>query len=157
MERRTAGVSLLLRRAARGGFDTYGTAVALVGAALVATLVATGESVPFGDWRYWLMALLVLAGELIPIDVPRRDGVDRVAISTAFAFAVLLQFGLLPAVAAYAAASVLADALARLSPLKIAFNAAQYSLSLAAAALMLSLAGHPAPIGDLGDALPAVF
>jgi diguanylate cyclase (GGDEF)-like protein len=157
MERRTAGVSVLLRRAARGGFDTYGTAVALVGAALVATLVATGESVPFGDWRYWLMALLVLAGELVPIDVPRRDGVDRVAISTAFAFAILLQFGLLAAVVAYVGASVIADSLARLSALKIAFNAAQYALSLAAAALVLSATGHAAPIGDLGDTLPAVL
>ena len=51
----------------------------------------------------------MLVGELMPIDVPRRDGADRVAISTAFAFAVLLQFGLMPAVLAYAAASAIAD------------------------------------------------
>jgi diguanylate cyclase (GGDEF)-like protein len=157
MDRRAGGVSVLLRRAARGGFDTYGIGVAFAGVCLLATLVATGNAAAFADWRYWLMALLVLAGELIPIDVPRRDGVDRVAISTAFAVAVLLQFGLLPAVVAYAAASVIADWRARLSPLKIAFNAAQYSLSLAAAALVLTLTGHPAPIGDLGDALPAVL
>src|SRR6476620_11994140 len=115
MERRSSGVTFLLRRASRGRFDTYGWAVSVVGVALVAALIATGETIPAGDWRYWLMALLVLAGELIPIDVPRRDGFDRVAISTAFAFAVLLEFGLLPAVVAYAAASMIADVRAGLS------------------------------------------
>jgi diguanylate cyclase (GGDEF)-like protein len=141
----------------RGGFRAYGTAVSVVGAALACALIATGESAPAGDWRYWLMAGLVLVGELIPIDVPRRDGADRVAISTAFAFAILLQFGLLPALAAYAVASAIADAVARLAPLKVAFNAAQYGLSLAASALVLGLLGTPAPIGAVGEALPAVL
>src|SRR5687768_18541251 len=97
------------------------------------------------------MALLVLAGELIPIDVPRRDGVDRVAISTAFAFAILLLFGLLPAIVAYAAASALADVSARLSALKVAFNAGQYALSLAAAALVLTLLGREPPVTEIGE------
>src|SRR4051794_1128738 len=110
----------------RGGFRSYGSTVSVVGAALACALIATGERVPAADWRYWLMAVLVLVGELIPIDVPRRDGADRIAISTAFAFAMLLQFGLLPAVAAYAISSVIADAVARLALLKITFNAAQY-------------------------------
>src|SRR4051812_6131744 len=109
MERRAPGVSLQHRRAARGRFATYGLIVSLAGIGLAVALVATGETVPLGDWRFWLMASLVLVGELIPIDVPRREGADRVAISTAFAFAILLQFGLLPAVAAYAASSVIAD------------------------------------------------
>ena len=76
-----------------------------LGAILLCALAVTGEPLPLGDWRFWLMGALVLVGELMPIDVPRRDGADRVAISTAFAFAMLLQFGLLPAVLAYAAAS----------------------------------------------------
>ena len=61
-------------------------------------LAVTGEPLPLGDWRFWLMAASC-SRELLPIDVPRRDGADRVTISTAFAFAVLLLFGLLPAVA----------------------------------------------------------
>ena len=75
-----------------------------------------GESVPLGDWRFWLMAALVLVGELMPIDVPRRDGVDRVAISTAFAFAILLSSGCCRRSLAYAAASAIADVHARLPP-----------------------------------------
>ena len=113
-----------------------------IAGALVATaLIVTGETVPVGDWRFWLMALLVLAGELIPIDVPRRDGVDRVAISTAFAFAILLLFGLLPAVVAYAAASAIADVRARLSAAEGRLQrGASTRSSLAAAALVLAAA-----------------
>jgi len=90
----------------RRGFGAYGAIVSALGAVLVCALFVAGEPLPLGDWRFWLMAALVLVGELMPIDVPRRDGADRVAISTAFAFAMLLEFGLLPAVLAYAAASV---------------------------------------------------
>ena len=156
MERRP-GVPVFFNRAARSGFEAYGAGVSIAGALVATALIATGESVPVGDWRFWLMALLVLAGELIPIDVPRRDGVDRVAISTAFAFAILLLFGLLPALVAYAAASALADVRARLSALKVAFNAGQYGLSLAAAALVLALLGHEPPVADIGSALAPVL
>ena len=41
MERRLAGVTFHIRR---GGFDSYAATVSLVGAALVAALVATGET-----------------------------------------------------------------------------------------------------------------
>ena len=86
MERRAPGVSLHLFRAVRGGFAAYGAIVSLVGAALAVALLVTGESVPLDDWRFWLMAALVLVGELLPIDVPRRDGarprddLDRVRV-----------------------------------------------------------------------------
>src|SRR3954452_25233002 len=101
--------------ALRRGFGVYGATVSALGAILVCALVVSGGPLPLDDWHFWLMAGLVLVLELVPIDVPRRDGADRVAISTAFAFAMLLQFGLLPAVLSYAAASAIADAHARLS------------------------------------------
>jgi diguanylate cyclase (GGDEF)-like protein len=143
--------------ALRRGFGVYGATVSALGALLVCALVVAGGPLPLDDWHFWLMAALVLVVELIPIDVPRRDGADRVAISTAFAFAMLLQFGLLPAVLSYAAASAVADAHARLSLVKVTFNAAQYALSLAASALVLSALGHQAPIGAISEALPAVL
>jgi diguanylate cyclase (GGDEF)-like protein len=141
----------------RRGFGAYGATVSALGAAVLCALALAGESLPLGDWRFWLMAALVLVGELMPIDVPRRDGADRVAISTAFAFAMLLEFGLLPAALAYAAASVIADVHARLSLVKITFNAAQYALSLAASALVLQALGDAAPISSIASALPAVL
>ena len=39
------------------------------------------------------LSVFVLAGELLPIPVPRRRGLARVTISAAFAFAILLRFG----------------------------------------------------------------
>jgi len=141
----------------RRGFGAYGAIVSALGAVLVCALFVAGEPLPLGDWRFWLMAALVLVGELMPIDVPRRDGADRVAISTAFAFAMLLEFGLLPAVLAYAAASAIADVHARLSLVKVTFNASQYALSLAASALVLQALGEPAPISSIASALPAVL
>src|SRR5215208_8225158 len=148
------GVSTNTAPASRRGFGAYGATVSGLGALLLCALAVTGDPLPLGDWRFWLMGALVLVGELMPIDVPRRDGADRVAISTAFAFALMLEFGLLPAVLAYAAASVIADAHARLALVKVTFNAAQYGLSLAASALVLAALGHEAPIGSIAGALP---
>ena len=143
--------------APRRGFGAYGVTISALGAAVVCVLAVTSGGLPLGDWRFWLMAALVLVGELMPIDVPRRDGADRVAISTAFAFAMLLEFGVLPAVLAYAAASAIADVHARLAPVKVTFNAAQYSIALAASALLLEALGHAAPISSIASALPAVL
>ena len=74
--------------------------------------------------------------------MPRRRGLTRVTISAAFAFAILLRFGLAPAVLIYVSSSVVADLAGRVSPLKTLFNAAQYVLAMVAAAAVLKLAGE---------------
>src|SRR5947209_20238185 len=67
------------------------------------------------QWRvdppvlFSLLAAFVLAGELLPIPVPRRNGLTTVTISTAFAFAMLLRFGLATATLVYVASAVIAD------------------------------------------------
>jgi diguanylate cyclase (GGDEF)-like protein len=137
-------------------FRAYALAVTLAGVAAVVAAGLLTPGVPTGDWRWWMFAGLVVLSELRPVDVPRREGVDRVTVSTAFSFAALLLFGLFPALLAYVAAAVVADAAARLAPLKLLFNAAQYGLALAAAGLVLDvLAGGVEPVG-VGSALPAV-
>jgi len=143
------------RPVADRAFRRYAAVVTAGGAGAIAVAAAGAPAVPLDDWRWWLFAALVLLGELAPIDVPRRDGLDRVALSTAFGFAGLLLFGPLPALIAYAAGSVVADAAARLSPLKLLFNAAQYALSLAAASAVLAALGATAPVA-VGDVLPAI-
>jgi len=92
-----------------------------------------------------LLSAFVLIGELLPIPVPRRNGLTTVTISTAFAFAMLLRFGLAPAMWVYVASTVLADAGRRGSPVKVLFNAAQYALAISAAAGVLALAGDQPP------------
>ena len=133
-------------------FVVYALAVSIAGFALTIELAA-GATVPVEDWRYWLFAGLILVGELMPVDVPRRDGRDRVTISGAFAFAVLLLFGLLPALLAYAGASAIADLVGRLSPLKVAFNAAQYALAVAGAGAAMELLGQQLPVDTINGAL----
>jgi diguanylate cyclase (GGDEF)-like protein len=107
--------------------------------------------------RLALFAVLVLVGELLPIEVPRRYTPDRMTISTAFAFAILLEFGPLPAIAVYAVASAVADVVARSSPATVMFNVAQYVVSLAAAAVGLVVVAGTAPVADIGAHLPAVL
>jgi diguanylate cyclase (GGDEF)-like protein len=107
--------------------------------------------------RFWLLALFVLAGELLPIPVPRRHGLDKVAVSTAFAFAVLLCAGVLPALVVYAAASAIADLSARTAPIKVVFNSAQYVLSLAGAGVVLMVAGAASPVALDTGVVPAIL
>jgi diguanylate cyclase (GGDEF)-like protein len=104
-----------------------------------------------------VLSAFVLAGELLPIPVPRRRGLTRVTISAAFAFAILLRFGAGPAVLVYVASSVVADLAGRLTALKTLFNAAQYVLAMVAAAAVLHIAGA-LPLGRITSGeLPTVL
>ena len=149
-----AATSRVLRRS---DFALYVAATAALAVAALAFLPWVSE------WQVddpvLLVALsgFVLVGELLPIPVPRRRGLARVTISAAFAFAILLRFGPGPAALVYVASSVIADLAARLSPLKILFNAAQYLLAVVAAAGVLLLA-HSLPMGPItGPELPIVL
>ena len=69
------------------GFTALTVVAAVGSAAALAWTVGWHLGAP---GRFWLLALFVLAGEFLPIPVPRRHGLDKVAVSTAFAFAALL-------------------------------------------------------------------
>jgi diguanylate cyclase (GGDEF)-like protein len=134
--------------------------VTLVAAAAAASLIA----LPWvRDWRigdpalFVVLSLFVLAGELLPIPVPRRRGLARVTISAAFAFAILLRFGPGPAILIYVSSSVIADVAARVTPLKTLFNAAQYVLAMVAAAAVLRLAGGLPMASITSGELPTVL
>ncbi|HYI17502.1 MAG TPA: EAL domain-containing protein [Solirubrobacteraceae bacterium] len=136
-------------------FRGYALITAAGGLAALPLLGLAGDAV--WDWRLLVIGAIVLLGELLPIDVPRREGLDRVTTSSAFALAALLLLGPLPAAVALAAASIVADGLvARMPFVKVAFNAAQYVLSLAAAAAAVSLTGAPLPLESLQDSLVQV-
>ncbi len=123
----------------------YFCCVVVTGALIaLAAVVALGQSTPVPELTLLFLLTLCLLGELLPIRLARRDDYDAITVSSGFAFALMLVGGPVVAVLAYAAVSALADAVARLSPVKIAFNAAQYVLSMAAAAAVLALATDPA-------------
>ena len=114
---------------------------AVIGGALVAlALVAVlGEVGAVPQLTLVVLVALCLLGELLPIRLARRDDYDAITVSSGFAFALMLVGGPVVALVAYAAVSAFADAVARRSPVKISFNAAQYVLSMAAAAAVLAL------------------
>ena len=120
----------------------YCVAVAVVGVALLAVLIAA-TPIDF-DGRVLAFAALsisVLIGELFPLELPRRSGDGEVTVSVMFSFALMLGVGLLPAVAAQLVASVVQDRIARKPWWQVGFNIGQYTLSLAAAAGVLWFAG----------------
>ncbi|MFN2616033.1 MAG: putative bifunctional diguanylate cyclase/phosphodiesterase [Thermoleophilaceae bacterium] len=128
-----------------------------------AAAAASAIALPRADWggswtggRFWLLAACLLAGELLPIQLPHRGARDSVALSTAFAFALLLSTGVAPALVAYASAALIAGGVRRCTPSETIVRAAQYVLCLAGAGLTLDLLGHAAPVADVGDALPTI-
>jgi signal transduction histidine kinase len=125
----------------------YVAATSAAGLSLVVLLAARGglRAAATAPTAYWLLAGLLLASELKPITIPNRDGSYSFTISTTFAVALLLGWGLGAAVVAYALASVVGDLAHGRPPRAVAFNAAQYALTLATAAVAYHLLGGTVP------------
>jgi len=94
------------------------------------------------------LAALAVLGEFVRIRVFRRAAEGELTLSTAFSFAVLLAGGALAACAVLAIASVAADVHARKPAARVWFNAAQYVLSMAGAAIILAVVSG-VPIGTV--------
>ena len=105
---------------------------------LAAIAMAGGRFLEDMDATAWVLVCFLVLGELLPIRLAGHD--DEVTTSTAFSFALLFAVGLAPAAIAQALASMLADIRLRKSPATTMFNAGQYTISLAAASLVLFLA-----------------
>jgi diguanylate cyclase (GGDEF)-like protein len=110
-----------------------------------------------GEPALWFFAALVLVGELLPIQVPHRYSYDRVHVSTAFAFTILIAFGSAPALVVYGVCSVIADRAHRTPAIISVFNAGQYVLAMGAAGGVLSLLGSGPPVDSVASALPGVL
>ena len=141
----------------------YVLVVAGGGTLLLAWLLFTRglETFRAADQVYWLLALLVLLGELRPIQVRRGDEGGEINTAPAFSVALLFAAGLPGAVFAQVVGSLVADGLARKPPVRALFNVGQYVLALAAGGAVLDVfagAGWntPAPGIQTGD-LPAVL
>jgi PAS domain S-box-containing protein len=139
------------------GFNvlTEVTVVAAAGSAAVFALTSGWQV--HSPARFWVLTFFVVIAELLPIPVPGRQGRDKVTVSTAFAFAVLLSVGVLPACAVYAAASVIADLSARTAATKVVFNAAHYVLAVAAGGAVLALGGLTPPVAITTSHVPLVL
>jgi diguanylate cyclase (GGDEF)-like protein len=110
---------------------------------------------------FWMVAGLVVLAELRPLPATRALDADGLVVSTTFLFAVLLQWGLAPAVVLQVVAVVLAGIGRRTAWWRSAFDVARYVLGWAAAHVVMDLAGRHVDVGNpvplTGAALPAVL
>ena len=140
------------------GLRLYVGAVTAAGLALLAVALLHRAPGLLGtvDATFVLLALLLVAAELRHITVHRSGGaVEAISLSGAFACALLLHDHWSLVVGVLALASVLDDVRCRSRAWKAAFNAGQYTLSVAGAALVLH-AFERAPEGLAGGWLPIV-
>src|SRR5215471_21775031 len=122
----------------------YFTAVSVLGAALlIATAPAMARSLIglTGSAMFWVVGALVLAGEAWRIVTPGRSVPESPAVSRTICVAALLFWGFPAAALLRATATAVVGVAQRNAPQRVAFNAAQLSISLGAAGLVLHVAG----------------
>jgi diguanylate cyclase (GGDEF)-like protein len=108
-----------------------------------------------GKPMFWVVGGMILAGEVWRIDIPGRGPGEAAAAARSITVGAMLFWGFPIAVLLRAIAVVVGGVAQRHTPQRVAFNAAQLSLSLGAAALALLAFGvnpmphHPwRPAGD---------
>src|SRR4051794_24267315 len=142
---------------ARRKLDRFVLAVCLAGAGMAVTLVLSALTfAPVHLTRAMLvLSLALVLGELRPVKVARGEqGDDEITISSTFAMALVITGPLAVAVAAQTGA-VLFDDLRRGKPMKrVAFNVAQYTLTLVAARAVYALVAARPYFGTGGTMTP---
>lgn len=107
--------------------------VALAVLVCVRPLLALPDGLPELPAAFWVMAALAVGCDARPFVPPGRRQTSAVFPSTCFTFAILLGWGLGPAVAVQAVAVVVSGWRMGHAPWRTAFNAGQYACALAAA------------------------
>ena len=110
--------------------------------------------------EFWILALAIIAGEFIRIEIAHGRETSVVTVGDPFTLALLFSFGLGPALVVKVIASLLDDASRRQVWWKTLFNAGQFSLTLSAAYMAAMLAsGESALIRPLEahDILPTLL
>jgi diguanylate cyclase (GGDEF)-like protein len=136
--------------------NSYVTAVIAIGAVCGIGIVVDGV----GDFslvltpEIGLFALCALIGDCLPLKVFTRGAEGEITTSTCFAFAALLAAGPVAALLALVAANLIVDVYRRKAAQKVAFNIAQYAISVAAAGVVLKLTTE-LPRADAPHMLPS--
>jgi diguanylate cyclase (GGDEF)-like protein len=129
-----------------GAVSIGGAAVVGVAAANMAALRPQTLTHLATNPMLWVVAAMILTAEIRPLATPGRSASDSPPVSRTIILAALLFWGFPVAVLLRAAALVLVG-MARQSPHRVAFNAAQVSLSLGAAQLVLRAGRHSPSLG----------
>jgi len=101
---------------------------------------------------FWVIAALVLLGELRPVRTASYDAQGTVT-STAFVFAILYVWGLWPALILQAGVSLTSELAKRKAPWILFFNVGQYALSVTSAWLVMVLVHLPNGLNGAGRGL----
>ncbi|MEV0716654.1 EAL domain-containing protein, partial [Asanoa sp. NPDC050611] len=122
-----------------------------VGAVIVSAVLASAVSIshlpqvlPDLPATFWVMAALAVLCDYRPFAPPGRRQSSAVFPSICFTFAILLAWGLGPALLVQAAAVVSSSIRLRHAPWRAVFNVAQYALALGAAEAVLRGLGETA-------------
>src|SRR5215470_16021977 len=128
--------------------QAYGAVVVALAAAITASQFPVVESTAHDFPNLWLMTGLALLAGLQAFKVTRPGGAAVIICpTTCFTFAILLCWGLGPAVLAQAAAIGVVTWKFRLPLWNSLITAAQYTLCFGAAAIVLAI-GNPDPFGE---------
>jgi len=128
---------------------SYIAIVTIAGLATLLTFAALDVGdLPVDEPAFWVIAALVVFGEMFPLLVPFHDEHEEVTTSTTFVFALLLMFGIASAVFAQGVASLIADRHRGVPWWKAAFNLSQYTLAWLAAGAVLELVAGPFSFTD---------
>ncbi|MFN2526087.1 MAG: putative bifunctional diguanylate cyclase/phosphodiesterase [Actinomycetota bacterium] len=114
--------------------NRYFVLVSAVGLGLL-VLLAAFEGIPRlldSSRQFWVFALFVFVGELLPIKVPRGERHEEVSTGITFSFALVLTAGVGAAVVIQALASLMAAGVRRKPIRRTFFNMGQYTLALSA-------------------------
>lgn len=112
-----------------------------------------------GEPLLWVLLVLIVVGELRPVATTDQPPGSGVPTALPFTFALVITYGMPVAALLQAAATAVAGTARRHAPHRVAFNAAQYTLSLGVADAVLRLihpVSGPAPWLPTGVELPAV-
>jgi diguanylate cyclase (GGDEF)-like protein len=123
--------------------------VALAALLCARPLIALPDQIPQLPVAFWTMAALAVVSDARPFTPPGRRQSPAIFPSVCFTFAILLAWGLGPAVAVQAAAVVVSSWRLGHAPWRMAFNAAQYACALAAAYAVSWLAAENAFRADV--------
>ena len=142
----------------RAGFRLYALAMTAAAAVVLAWLVRDEWAVGGDPLLLCILAACVVAAELVPLRLPRADGLsDELTLSAAFALALTLLFGPAAGVAVYAFACLVAEVVERPAFEKSVFNVAQSIVTMgAAAAAFTAVSGHTTLASMSGDAVAVV-
>ncbi|MEA2392070.1 MAG: hypothetical protein QOK31_2179 [Solirubrobacteraceae bacterium] len=128
-------------RGATWARNVYVTAISIAGLTLLGYFAFGdgGRAWAHADTALLVFALCALAGQLVPLKIALRGAETEITTSTAFAFAIVIGYGVAPGALIFAAASFLADLARRKPPTRVVFNSAQYALTVAASGGLLHL------------------